>query len=541
MMIKHFKIKKLISAYQDGEVSPKEKAFVERHIEHCSDCKKYFEELQRTSSYLKEWRNEDVSIVLEQKVKKGLSENKVKVVKARHRNRLVPVAAGVGALAFLMLVVLSLSYLTTRRPFEVAEVSEEEIVERVIDFGDFSSMHLTVKAWDALLAKDYKKALAYAGECIKLYEEEAVFQQSQLTDFASKVFAFDYWALNDVAACYFIQGEVYREKGMFAKAKEIFQIIINQFSFAQCWDPKGWFWKVAEGAKDKLTTMGTGYDFGDHTSTTLTSKAWGALGAKDYYVVERYTNKCIDLFGKKALKQQAGLSGYPDTKADDNSNDILDVHENFWALNDVAICHFILGKALAEQGKQEEAQKHFKKIINDLKYAQCWDPQGWFWKVKLGAKNEIDRFTAKYDFGDYTSMTLAVKAWQALGSKDYPAVKAYTAKCFDLYRQEAEKQQAQLTDYASKENAFDYGALNDVGTCYFIRGETYMKQKLWDKAGKDFQTILDKYSYAQCWDPKGWFWKPVVSAQGRLNRIRVEKEMAAREKDERRKEEITIP
>jgi len=435
---------------------------------------------------------------------------------------IVLVLVVIGGLAWL--------YLETKKPKEeVVKITEEEVVEKVLDFGDRTSQTLTVKGWEALLAKDYEAALAYTDECIKLYEEEAVFQQSQLTDFAPKELAFDYWALNDVATCYFIRGEVYREQGEFDKAREAYQAIIDKLGYAQCWDPKGWFWKVAEGAKDKLTTLGTGYDFGDYTSQTLTTKAWGALGAKDYYAVELYTNKCIDLFENEALKMQAGLTDYPDTKADLDQNGILDLHEKYWALNDVGVCHFILGKALAEQGKQEEAREHFEKVINDLNYAQCWDPQGWFWKVNLGAQNEIDRFSAKWDFGDYTSMTLTVKAWGALGAKDYPALEAYTDKCIALYGPEAEKQQAKLTEYAPKESAFDWWALNDVGTCHFIRGEAYMNQKMWDKAEKEFQTILDKYNFAQCWDPKGWFWKPSVGARGRLNKIRVEKELALKE------------
>ncbi len=413
---------------------------------------------------------------------------------------------------------------------EVIEVTEEMPKEKVLDFGDRTSQTLTVKAWEALTAKDYEAALAYTDECINLYEEEAIFQQSQLTDFAPKELAFDYWALNDVATCYFIRAEVYRQQGEIDKAKETYQTIVDKFGFAQCWDPQGWFWKVADGAKDKLTTLGTGYDFGDYTSQTLTTKAWGALNAKDYYAVELYTGKCIDLFEKNAIEQQASLSDYPDTKVDENNNGVIDVHEKYWALNDVGTCHFILGKALAEQGKQDEAKKHFDKIINELSYAQCWDPQGWFWKVQLGAKNEIDRFTAKRDYGDYTSMNLTVKAWNALGAKDYAAVEDYTQKCFDLYSAEAKKQQAQLTDYAPKESAFDWWALNDVGTCHFIRGEAYMNQKMWDKAEKEFQAILDEYNFSQCWDPKGWFWKPSVGARGRLNKIRVEKEMLVKEK-----------
>ena len=434
-------------------------------------------------------------------------------------------------LVLLVIGGLAWLYLETKKP-KVVKPPEE--VERILDFGDRGAQTLTVKAWEALLAKDYEAALAYTDECIKLYEEEAIFQQSQLTDFAPKELAFDYWALNDVATCYFIRGEVYQELDELDKAREAYQTIIDKLGFAQCWDPKGWFWKVAEGAKDKLALLGTGYDFGDSTTQTLTTKAWGALNAKDYYAVELYTNKCIDLFEKNALEQQASVSDFPDTKADENNNGILDVHENFWALNDVGTCHFILGKAVAEQGKQEEANKHFEKIINELSYAQCWDPQGWFWKVKSGAQTELERpsIPDKFDIGNDSSETLTVKAWNALGQKDYAALEFYTARCIEKYCDEAQKFQAGLTEYAPKGKAFDYWALNDVGTCYFIRGEAYMNQRMWDKAEKDFQAILDNYNYAQCWDPKGWFWKPAVGARGRLNKIRVEKEKAIEEETE---------
>ncbi len=70
-----------------------------------------------------------------------------------------------------------------------------------------------------------------------------------------------YWALNDVATAYFIQGEAYRKKGEAAKAREAFQKIIDEFSYGQCWDPKGWFWKPAEGAANRLNSLEEDADF----------------------------------------------------------------------------------------------------------------------------------------------------------------------------------------------------------------------------------------------------------------------------------------
>jgi hypothetical protein len=76
-----------------------------------------------------------------------------------------------------------------------------------------------------------------------------------------------------------------------------------------------------------------------------------------------------------------------------------------------------------------------------------------------------------YDFGDHTSVTLVTKAWDSLTQKDFNAVAAYTKKCIELYGQKAVEQQASLTDFAPSEKAFDYWALNDVGTAYFILGK----------------------------------------------------------------------
>ena len=51
-----------------------------------------------------------------------------------------------------------------------------------------------------------------------------------------------------------------------------------------------------------------------------------------------------------------------------------------------------------------------------------------------------------------------------------------------------------------------------------------------DKAGKAvaleaYKTLVEKYSFSQCWDPKGWFWKPAVAARGKINKIQAESGM----------------
>jgi hypothetical protein len=31
--------------------------------------------------------------------------------------------------------------------------------------------------------------------------------------------------------------------------------LIDEFSYAQCWDPQGWFWKPAEAAAEKVDDL----------------------------------------------------------------------------------------------------------------------------------------------------------------------------------------------------------------------------------------------------------------------------------------------
>ncbi len=249
------------------------------------------------------------------------------------------------------------------------------------DFGDFTSETLTTKAWEALNNGDYAAVDAYAGKCIDMFETQALEQSNSLTDFAPKESAFNYWALNDVATSYFILGQARLAQGKVKEAQDAFHIVIEKYPFAQCWDPKGWFWHVAEAANDKLSTIGTPYDFGDYTSSTLTVRAWEALGKGDHRGVELFVKKCVELYEEEAKKQQASLTAFaPKENAFD-----------YWALNDVGTCFFILGKSLKDQKRYPEAKAAFERVISDFSFAQCWDPKGWFWQVAKGAKEELKK------------------------------------------------------------------------------------------------------------------------------------------------------
>jgi len=258
-------------------------------------------------------------------------------------------------------------------------------VKAPISFGDYRSVTLVTKAWGALAQNDIESVLAYTNKCISLYGAQAGKMQAGLKDYASgsNDAIFKNWALNDIATSYFIQGEAYRAANMKDEAKEAYNKVLNDYSFGQTWDPKGWFWKPAEAAKEKLDMMAAGvnWDFGDHASSTLVQKAWAALAANDLKAVEAYANKTVQLYAGKAKEMQASLKEYPWESKEKTLS--------YWALNDVGTALFILGEAYQNAGKKDAATSAYKRVINEFFYAQCWDPGGWFWKPSEAAQQKL--------------------------------------------------------------------------------------------------------------------------------------------------------
>lgn len=258
-------------------------------------------------------------------------------------------------------------------------------VKAPINFGDYRSSTLATKAWAALAQNDIESVLAYTNKCISLYSAQAKKMQAGMKGYATgaKEEIFKYWALNDVATCYFIQGQAYQKANMKEEAKEAYDKILTDYSFGQTWEVKGWFWKPAAAAKEKLDMMAAGvnWDFGDNSSSVLVQKAWGALAANDLAGVEAYVNKCLALYETKAKEMQAGLKEYVWESKEKTFS--------YWALNDVGTGLFILGEAYQNAGKKEEAVKAYKRVINEFLYAQCWDPNGWFWKPAEAAQQKL--------------------------------------------------------------------------------------------------------------------------------------------------------
>ncbi len=260
-----------------------------------------------------------------------------------------------------------------------------------VSLNNESSVALVAKAWKALEDEDIEAVMNLTEKCLTRYGKRPKIMQATLSDYVAepKTKIQSYWALNDVATALFIQGKALQNIKEYDKAKAVYQKIVDEYTFGQCWDPRGWFWKPAEVAGENLEMIETGvfYDFGDYTSSAITTKAWESLDAEEFDLAHGYANKCIDLYQAKAREMQKSLEKYPE-----GSDEEL---FKYWALNDVATAHFIKARAYVMQGKDKEAAKEFKMIRDDFSFGQCWDPRGWWWKVADQANNWFDSLEKK--------------------------------------------------------------------------------------------------------------------------------------------------
>ncbi len=118
------------------------------------------------------------------------------------------------------------------------------------------------------------------------------------------------------------------------------------------------------------------------------TNAWSAYNSSKYKEAIKYSEQCIDDFGKKALKIQHKLDSLKIVPEVGAVNDVQKnrIFQN-GLLNDVSTSCFIKGKSAEYMYKQDKVKnKVFKQIATDAynlacKYSKgrCWDPKGWFW------------------------------------------------------------------------------------------------------------------------------------------------------------------
>lgn len=120
---------------------------------------------------------------------------------------------------------------------------------------DVSSEILVRAAWAASGENNLERLNAIAGRALELYGEKARAQQAALTGFPPRGEEKNYQELNDFATILFVQAEALMNNGKTSEAIAAFQNIIDNYNWAQTWDPRGWFWSVAEKSQDSINVM----------------------------------------------------------------------------------------------------------------------------------------------------------------------------------------------------------------------------------------------------------------------------------------------
>jgi len=121
-----------------------------------------------------------------------------------------------------------------------------------VDTEELSPRELILRAWEAWGAEDYERTFSWTNKCIEMYSEKAKEEQASLWAMPSTEVIDKYEALNAVGSSFFIQGEAYFSQGKIDEAKKAFTTVIEDYGYAQNWDPRGWFWSVKEKSKASL-------------------------------------------------------------------------------------------------------------------------------------------------------------------------------------------------------------------------------------------------------------------------------------------------
>ena len=122
---------------------------------------------------------------------------------------------------------------------------------------------------------------------------------------------------------------------------------------------------------------------------------------------------------------------------------------------------------------------------------------------------------------------LTAAAWDALNSGTFERSIAKADKCIEKFVEVAKKEQQELENHKTpkpptgtvteeeKATVLHRGPLNDVATCYYIKGRALEALKRMEDAKRAYDAAR-RLTYGRCWDPKGWFWSPSEEASERL-------------------------
>ncbi len=137
---------------------------------------------------------------------------------------------------------------------EVKREAKYEIAQEALQ--SLPADKLVNEAWSALGAGALDTAIEISNTILTRFYAKAQEEQRSLGGkFPQTGKEKDYPELNACGAALYIVAEAYEKKGDCQKAIEYYRRAIKEFPLAQNWDPRGWYWKVAEEAKGKIEKL----------------------------------------------------------------------------------------------------------------------------------------------------------------------------------------------------------------------------------------------------------------------------------------------
>ncbi len=125
---------------------------------------------------------------------------------------------------------------------------------------------------------------------------------------------------------------------------------------------------------------------------------------------------------------------------------------------------------------------------------------------------------------------LTEESWDYFNNKEYYKSIDKANECIKLFRGQAEIKQEELVKKNSpkpntnpnkkeKDEINSHGLLNDVATCYYIKGLCFQELNKKEEAISSY-TKAEFYTYAMCWDSQGWFWNISEAITGTKKSVR---------------------
>ena len=134
----------------------------------------------------------------------------------------------------------------------------------------------------------------------------------------------------------------------------------------------------------------------------LTSKAWNAMGQKDWDKVADLANQANRTWGNHARTSNRKITKLPEK----------DSAKKYATLNELATITYLKGEALNKKGDQVAALTAYQMVVNDFNFGQCWDKAGWWWQpasASLDRINELKPDLQKEIFIETTPLSEKLK------------------------------------------------------------------------------------------------------------------------------------